>query len=46
MQEPGLTTTESRRNPYSLIVALDVAGGSDAFGDVYLDDGESNSTVK
>ena len=46
MQGPGLTTTESRKNPYSLLVALDVAGGSDAFGDIYLDDGESDSTLK
>ena len=46
MQGPGLTTTESRRNPYSLLVALDVAGGSQAFGDIYLDDGESENPTK
>ena len=43
MQGPGLTTAESRKNPYSLIVALDVAGGSQAIGDIYLDDGESEN---
>ncbi|KND04769.1 uncharacterized protein SPPG_00472 [Spizellomyces punctatus DAOM BR117] len=39
MQEPGYTTTESRKNPYSLIVALDEKGN--AQGLLYLDDGES-----
>jgi alpha-glucosidase (family GH31 glycosyl hydrolase) len=39
MQEPGMTTTASRRNPFSLLVALD--GSGSAGGDVYLDDGES-----
>jgi len=41
MQDPGLTTTESRKNPYSLIVALksDMASGS-----LYLDDGETYNT--
>ncbi len=38
MQEPGLTTTESRKNPYSLIVALR-SGRAD--GSLYLDDGET-----
>jgi len=28
------------------MVALDVAGGSQAFGDIYLDDGESENPVK
>ena len=36
MQEPGLTTTESRENPYSLLVALSVGN---AEGNIYLDDG-------
>ena len=42
MQDPGLTTTESRKNPYSLIVALkyDMASGSL----YYLDDGETYNT--
>ena len=46
MQEPGLTTAESRKNPYSLLVALDIASGSDTFGDLYLDDGESYNTTE
>ncbi len=43
MQEPGLTTTESRKNPYSLIVALQT-GNAD--GGLYLDDGVSYNTSK
>ena len=39
MQEPGMTTVASRKNPFSLLVALDETGS--ASGDVYLDDGES-----
>lgn len=39
MQEPGLTTAASRRNPWALTVALDKAGG--ARGSLYVDDGES-----
>lgn len=39
MQEPGMTTEASRKNPFSLLVALDETGS--ASGDVYLDDGES-----
>ena len=39
MQEPGMTTTASRKNPFSLLVALDDTGS--ATGDMYLDDGES-----
>ena len=39
MQDPAMTTTASRRNPYSLIVALDNNGASQ--GAFYLDDGES-----
>jgi alpha-glucosidase len=39
LQEPGYTTTESRNNPWGLIVALGEAG--DAYGSLYIDDGES-----
>jgi alpha-glucosidase len=39
MQEPGMTTAESRRNPWGLVVALDKDGAAE--GDLYLDDGES-----
>lgn len=39
IQEPGMTTTESRTNPWGLIVALDKRG--EAEGRLYLDDGES-----
>ncbi|KAF1955215.1 alpha-glucosidase precursor [Byssothecium circinans] len=38
-QEPGYTTTESRRNPWGIIVALDDEGGAE--GSLYVDDGES-----
>ncbi|KAF2868731.1 glycosyl hydrolases family 31-domain-containing protein [Massariosphaeria phaeospora] len=38
-QEPGYTTTESRNNPWGLIVALSDNG--DASGSLYVDDGES-----
>lgn len=38
-QEPGLTTGESRGNPWGLLVALDLKGA--AQGTLYLDDGES-----
>ncbi|KAK3870746.1 hypothetical protein Pcinc_024052 [Petrolisthes cinctipes] len=38
-QEPSITTTESRQNPFGLTVALDNA--LNATGDVYRDDGES-----
>ncbi|EGW32344.1 Glucoamylase 1 precursor [Spathaspora passalidarum NRRL Y-27907] len=38
-QEPGYTTTESRKNPFGLLVALDKDGK--AAGKLYLDDGES-----
>ena len=38
-QEPGNTTTTSRQNPYSLIIAVDSNG--EANGSLYLDDGES-----
>ncbi|KXX75580.1 Alpha-glucosidase [Madurella mycetomatis] len=39
IQEPGMTTTESRKNPWGLIVALDGEGCAE--GKLYLDDGES-----
>ncbi|KAL2158027.1 hypothetical protein VTH06DRAFT_4837 [Thermothelomyces fergusii] len=39
VQEPGMTTAESRRNPWGLLVALDRDGF--AQGELYLDDGES-----
>ncbi|KNG46673.1 glycoside hydrolase family 31 protein [Stemphylium lycopersici] len=38
-QEPGYTTTESRQNPWGLIVALSSEGA--ASGSLYIDDGES-----
>ncbi|KAF2637359.1 hypothetical protein P280DRAFT_482813 [Massarina eburnea CBS 473.64] len=38
-QEPGYTTTDSRKNPWGLIVALN--GDGDAEGSLYVDDGES-----
>ncbi|KAI4617903.1 hypothetical protein J4E83_006235 [Alternaria metachromatica] len=38
-QEPGYTTTESRKNPWGLIVALSTDGT--ASGNLYIDDGES-----
>lgn len=40
MQEPKLTTKESRESPWSLLVAL--SGNGTASGSVHLDDGESN----
>jgi alpha-glucosidase len=39
MQEPGYTTTESRKNPWALLVALNKEGT--ASGSLYVDDGES-----
>jgi alpha-glucosidase len=39
MHEPGLTTAAVRASPWSLLVALDAAGG--ATGGLYVDDGES-----
>ncbi|OLN86826.1 Alpha-glucosidase 5 [Colletotrichum chlorophyti] len=38
-QEPGLTTRQSRANPWGLLVALDGKGA--ARGSLYVDDGES-----
>jgi alpha-glucosidase len=39
LQEPGMTTYESRRNPWAVLVALDETGQAE--GSLYLDDGES-----
>lgn len=39
MQEPGMTTAETRNSPWSVLVALDAQGH--ATGSLYLDDGES-----
>ena len=39
MQQPGYTTAESRKTPWSLLVALDLVGT--ATGQLYLDDGVS-----
>lgn len=39
MQEPGLTTAASRKNPWSLLVGL--SGEGMASGVLYVDDGES-----
>lgn len=38
-QEPGYTTTESRKNPWGLIIALSETDS--ASGSLYVDDGES-----
>ena len=43
-QEPALTTTESRKNPFSLLVALDEGGAAE--GDLFLDDGEAITITK
>lgn len=39
LQGPGLTTTESRKQPMALVVALTTSG--EARGELYWDDGES-----
>jgi alpha-glucosidase len=39
LQEPGLTTTDVKNSPWSLIVALDANG--EATGNLYIDDGVS-----
>nr|XP_032653104.1 lysosomal alpha-glucosidase isoform X2 [Chelonoidis abingdonii] len=44
LQEPGLTTTESRKKGMTLVVALTVAGV--ARGDLFWDDGESLLTFE
>lgn len=38
-QEPALTTSASRQNPWGVLVALDLTGNAN--GTLYLDDGES-----
>nr|XP_019950458.1 PREDICTED: maltase-glucoamylase, intestinal-like [Paralichthys olivaceus] len=43
-QEPAVTTTDSRRNPMGLIVALD--DNNKAAGELFWDDGDSRETVK
>ncbi|KAL0117978.1 hypothetical protein PUN28_008981 [Cardiocondyla obscurior] len=43
-QKPGATTTESRKNDFELIVALDEAGN--AYGELYWDDGDSLDSIK
>lgn len=43
-QEPALTTTASRRNPFFLTVALSEGGW--AWGDLFWDDGESLDTFQ
>jgi len=39
IQQPALTTTESRKNSYNLIVALDEESNANGF--LYIDDGDS-----
>ncbi|XP_011686550.1 PREDICTED: lysosomal alpha-glucosidase-like isoform X1 [Wasmannia auropunctata] len=43
-QKPGVTTTESRKNVFELIVALD--SNEDAKGELYWDDGDSLDSIK
>jgi alpha-glucosidase len=43
-QAPGYTTAESRKNPWSLLVALSEEGK--AAGELYVDDGESLEPVQ
>lgn len=43
-QEPALTTTASRRNPFFLTVALSAGGW--AWGDLFWDDGDSLDTFE
>ncbi|XP_021379413.1 lysosomal alpha-glucosidase-like [Mizuhopecten yessoensis] len=42
MQEPALTTTDSRKNPFSLLVALNEKG--EAQGSLFWDDGDTIGT--
>ncbi|VTJ57864.1 Hypothetical predicted protein [Marmota monax] len=44
MQGPALTTTESRRQPMALAVAL--TAGGEAHGELFWDDGESLDTLE
>ncbi|XP_046400615.1 lysosomal alpha-glucosidase-like [Ischnura elegans] len=49
MQKPGLTAPASRRNPLSLLVALDcqpIGRSTCAQGELFVDDGESLRTVE
>ena len=39
LQQPGITTVDSRKNPFVLVVALGSSG--DGVGELYLDDGDS-----
>lgn len=43
-KEPALTTTASRRNPFSLTVAL--SAGGQAWGDLFWDDGDGLETFE
>ncbi|XP_011882286.1 PREDICTED: lysosomal alpha-glucosidase-like [Vollenhovia emeryi] len=43
-QKPGVTTTESRKNDFELVVALDEAGNAN--GELYWDDGDSLDSIK
>lgn len=38
-QKPGITTTETRKNDFELIIALNEAGNAN--GELYWDDGDS-----
>jgi alpha-glucosidase (family GH31 glycosyl hydrolase) len=42
-QKPAMTIAETRANPYELLIAFDATGN--ATGELYLDDGISDSTV-
>lgn len=44
LQEPGYTTTASRRNDWNLLIALDLNGT--AFGALYQDDGISENPLQ
>ncbi|XP_046367237.2 lysosomal alpha-glucosidase-like [Haliotis rufescens] len=39
LQQPATTTTQSRRNPFWLVVALNATGGAE--GDLFWDDGDT-----
>ncbi|XP_020898902.1 lysosomal alpha-glucosidase [Exaiptasia diaphana] len=44
-QQPAITTADSRKNPFELIVALSGQDGVPAKGEVFIDDGESLGPV-